>query len=352
MTPRHAGWTLQERLSRWRALVAMLEAGASPRQAWQAALEVGGGGAGGRTRRGAGGRVWPGQGDPVTEALVADGPPGWVAARLEVARLEARERAGDGVGAIAGRLGAVLAVAAIGFTALVTVVMPRMGRIFDSMNVELPWFTSLLVRAGRVFDDLGVEAVRAGDGLGVLVFVVCLAGLACTGIACAWSGFAWARFPLERGAMRVPLLGRVLRGWRYARQARDLGSLLAAGVAPERALAALARQARSEGDGARERAFDAARFHVILRGQNVSDALWHAGCDARVVQLVRCGEETGGAAELLLADAAHAEKRVGERLSGLARAALPVALLGLVFGCGVVVCALFSPMQCLICVCS
>ncbi len=118
----------------------------------------------------------------------------------------------------------IVAVLIVGF--LVTYVVPQVAQAFTSTRQQLPALTVAIV---------GLSAfVRQWGWLVAL-------GLVGAGVALAWAlrdpGF---RLRFDAGWLRLPLIGRLARGYNAARFAATLGMLAAAGVPILKALQAAA----------------------------------------------------------------------------------------------------------------
>lgn len=100
--------------------------------------------------------------------------------------------------------------------ALTVFVVPKVVEQFDSMGRSLPWLTRAVIALS--------DAARHGGWL--LALLLALAGVALA-LALRRPGF---RLRWDAGLLRLPLLGRMLRGLHGARMARTLAIMLDGGL--------------------------------------------------------------------------------------------------------------------------
>jgi general secretion pathway protein F len=159
---------------------------------------------------------------------------------------------------------------------LLTVVLPRFQPLFEQAGKQLPLPTRVVLAAG----DL-MQASRWLAPLLVLAVVMVLVRRA---------GDPDLRLVLDRLALRLPVLGRVLAELEVARLLRGLSTLLTNGVP---VLAALAILRETAGNEAVSRWVDAAA-DSLKRGRGLSEPTraqpWFPPVAAR---LLAVGEETG-----------------------------------------------------------
>src|SRR5262249_22254492 len=99
---------------------------------------------------------------------------------------------------------------------LMTVVVPKVTKIFESMKVTLPWTTRLLILTSNGVAD------RVG-----LLFP--LLGAASYGF-CRWKASPKGRPVWDRFVLRAPIFGSLVRMLAIARFSRALAALLRSGV--------------------------------------------------------------------------------------------------------------------------
>lgn len=112
---------------------------------------------------------------------------------------------------------AILTVVAISVVLLLlTYVVPQVVGVFESIDQELPGLTKGLIAFSDFLRDFGPWLALAG-GIGTILF----------GLAMRGHGF---RYTVHRNVLRVPLIGRLVRGTNTARFTRTLGILSNSGV--------------------------------------------------------------------------------------------------------------------------
>ncbi|MEL7491299.1 MAG: type II secretion system inner membrane protein GspF [Pseudomonadota bacterium] len=112
---------------------------------------------------------------------------------------------------------AALAVVAGGvITALLTMVVPKIIENFNTFNAELPLITQIVVTVSDFLGDYGL----------VLLGLIVVAAIG------FWQAMKIPAFKqgFDRGILRVPLLGKLLRGLDGARFARTLSTLFSGGA--------------------------------------------------------------------------------------------------------------------------
>jgi general secretion pathway protein F len=99
---------------------------------------------------------------------------------------------------------------------LFTVVIPKITRLFDSMNVALPWYTRVVIGLSRFMASYW-WAVLAALGLAVWGFL-------------RWRETPEGRARWDRFVLNAPVFGSIVRQIALARFARTLSTLLKSGV--------------------------------------------------------------------------------------------------------------------------
>lgn len=111
---------------------------------------------------------------------------------------------------------AVLALTAIGVVvALMVFVVPKVVEQFESMGRELPALTRMMITLSDAIRDWGV----AGFVLGLIALIAGARSLKRPSV----------RRRLDGALLRLPVVGRLLRGLETARLTRTLGALIASG---------------------------------------------------------------------------------------------------------------------------
>jgi len=177
---------------------------------------------------------------------------------------------------------------------LLTFVIPRFAQIFEELHQEVPLPTQILLTLSNVLVQYwwALALAVAAAVLGSRIVLATPAG----------------RLMWDRAALRLPLVGDVLRKAEVARFCRTLGTLLKSGVPVLGALAVvkeivsnrlLALAVERLGDG-------------VKRGAGLSAPMGESGVfPPLALHMVRVGEETGRLEEMLLkvSDTFEAEVR-------------------------------------------
>lgn len=165
---------------------------------------------------------------------------------------------------------------------LLTYVVPQVVQVFTSVRRELPWLTRALIASSAFLRDHGVLLLATGAIGGLAWF----AALKRTGL----------RLRLHRLALRLPLIGRIVRGVNSARFTRTLAILLASGVP---ALDALRIAAAVLGNLPMRAAVEQAAVEV-KEGNSLHAALAASGhFPPLLLQLTASGEASGKLAAML-----------------------------------------------------
>ena len=203
---------------------------------------------------------------------------------------------------------ALLVVAAVGsIVLLLTQVLPQFVPLFQQNGVALPWSTQLLIDGGAAVSAYGVY------GLVLAAALLLLARAALRRPA--------VRLAADRGVLRVPIVGGLLREVVAARFTRTLGTLLVNGVP---LIAALGIVRDAVGNHAATAAIDA----TITRargGGGLSRPLGeHGVMPKRTIHLLRLGEETAQLGPMALSAADIHEERTRLGVQRLVSLLVPV----------------------------
>ncbi|MER3496038.1 MAG: hypothetical protein C4320_04065, partial [Armatimonadota bacterium] len=191
----------------------------------------------------------------------------------------------------------MLGVSVLTIGILILFVMPRFAQVFAQMKADVPWTTRLMLQMG--------DAAKANPVMAGVTFVGSLVGLVVlTRVP------AVARL-LGLLALRMPILGELLRRLALSRALDSIATLSAAGVP---LLSCLEQGARVAGSGPIHRGLLRARDEVN-GGRALSDALREdRSFPATLVQMVAVGERTGRLPHLMSRLADQLEEDVDARL--------------------------------------
>ena len=234
---------------------------------------------------------------------------GNLAATLErIATLMERERALTATVQSAMIYPAMLTVAAIGaIVLLLTEVLPQFTPLFEQNGAALPRSTQLLIDAGALISHDGVWMLLALAGAGLLLRR-----------AMRQEG---PRTRLDAALLRLPVVGPLAREVLASRFTRTLGTLLLNGV-PLIAAMGIVREVigNRAGMAAIERATESAKG-----GAGLSRMLGASGIfPARMIHLLRLGEETAQLGPMALRAAEIHEESTRIRVQRLVALLVPV----------------------------
>ncbi|HTS81352.1 MAG TPA: type II secretion system inner membrane protein GspF [Myxococcaceae bacterium] len=195
---------------------------------------------------------------------------------------------------------------------LLTVVVPKVTKIFESMKVTLPWTTRLLI-----FTSNGLAQWWW------LVFPLLGAGI--------YGFFRWKKSPKGRPAwdrfvLRAPVFGSLVRMLAIARFSRTLATLLRSGV-PLLTAMDITKNVVSNGvlAGVVENARDA-----IREGESIAGPLKRSGeFPPLVYHMIAIGERSGQLEEMLLNVADSYENQVSVRIGALTALMEPLIIVAM-----------------------
>ena len=181
---------------------------------------------------------------------------------------------------------------------LMVYVVPEVVQVFDGLDQELPAITRNLIATSELLQDWGLLAFGGLLGGGALL--------------------AWAlrhpgpRTRADRLLLRLPLVGRMIRGINTARFARTLGILAASGVP---LLEGLRTGSEVVANRPMREAIETASQR-IREGSGIGRALEDTGYFPPItVHLIRSGESSGNLTEMLERAAETQEQEVESRIS-------------------------------------
>ncbi len=183
---------------------------------------------------------------------------------------------------------------------LMTVVVPKVTKIFDDMKVNLPWTTKLLIATSNFLQDYWFFVVP-------------------TMVGGAFAFFHWMRSEKgkpqwDRIVLKVPVFGPLVRQLSVARFARTLATLLKSGVP---LLAALDIVKNVVTNSTMSAVIDTAR-DAIREGESIANPLKKSGeFPPLVYHMVGIGERSGQLEDMLFNVAESYESSVEVRIGAL-----------------------------------
>jgi type IV pilus assembly protein PilC len=227
---------------------------------------------------------------------------------------------------------AVMVVAVSVIILLLWKVVPIFATLFVGLGVALPLPTRIVIGLSNFIGSI--------FGLLILFFVIGIA----VGLK-VWYGTPQGRMAIDRGLLRLPMLGILLRKIAVARFTRTLGTLISSGVP---ILEGLDITARTAGNAVIEKALLQVR-KGLEAGRTLSDPLKDTNVfPGMVTQMIGVGEQTGAMDAMLQKIADFYEDEVDAAVKDLLAAMEPmmIVFLGVVVG-GIVI-SMYLPLFSLI----
>ncbi len=222
---------------------------------------------------------------------------------------------------------AVLMVAAAGVLALfVYWLIPKFTSMFESMNMELPLITQIVIGVSRGAQRYWWLILGGGGGA---VFVI-------RSYLRTEAG-QWTR---DRALLSVPVFKQLVHSLQLAEFARGLSTLLESGVPLLSALELLESSATNKLYG---RAIGEVR-ESVREGKSLAEPMDRTGFfPSMVVQMVQVGEEVGELGKMAGRVAAYYETQVEAFIARLTRLFEPFAIVGMGVLVLVIVLSIFMP---------
>jgi type IV pilus assembly protein PilC len=216
---------------------------------------------------------------------------------------------------------AVVLIAAGVITLILWKVVPQFTILFESMNVDLPLPTRIVIGASKFVARYGIFV---GIGLGILLAVFR-----------SYYRTQKGRYTVDGIMLKMPIIGPLLRKIAVARFTRTMATLIASGVP---ILDCLEITAKTSGNAIVEEAIFKVK-RSIEEGRTISEPLKESKVfPAMVVQMVGVGEQAGALEQMLTKIADFYEEEVDSAVGDLMTAMEPamIVVLGTVVG-GIVI---------------
>jgi len=193
----------------------------------------------------------------------------------------------------------MLVIASVGIVAfLLGYVVPQVVQVFDSMNQELPWLTKTMLALSALVREWGLIIALS------LVVAYILFGRAMNN-----ESFKYKVHSLQ---LRLPIIGRLIRGFNASQFARTLSILAASGVPVLQALD-IASQVISNRP---MRAAVNTAASQVREGATLSGSLQKTGYfPPMMLHLLASGESSGQLDSMLEKAATHQEREVDSLIS-------------------------------------
>jgi type IV pilus assembly protein PilC len=216
---------------------------------------------------------------------------------------------------------AVVVIAAGVITLILWKVVPAFTELFESMNVDLPLPTRVVIAASKFVGNYGI---LLAIGIGLLIF----------GFK-TYYGTPKGRYLVDQNLLRAPIFGPLLRKIAVARFTRTMATLIASGVP---ILDCLEITASTAGNAIVEEAILGVK-KAIEEGRTIVDPLKASGVfPSMVVSMIGVGEQAGALETMLTKIADFYEEEVDAAVGDLMTAMEPmmIVVLGVIVG-GIVI---------------
>jgi type IV pilus assembly protein PilC len=222
---------------------------------------------------------------------------------------------------------AVIVVAVLVTTVIMLFVIPQFKALFTSFGADLPAFTLLVI---AISDFMRTWWWGIGLALGAAVYA----------IANLWKRSAKFREYIDRGTLRIPIIGPILHKASIARFARTLSTMFAAGVPLVEALESVAG---ATGNAVysqavlqmREEVATGQALQLSMRQRNLFPHM--------VIQMTAIGEESGALDEMLGKVADFYEEQVDNAVDSLSSLLEPLIMVVIGTLVGGLVVAMYLP---------
>ncbi|PYS05904.1 MAG: pilus assembly protein PilC [Acidobacteria bacterium] len=189
---------------------------------------------------------------------------------------------------------AVVLIAASVITLILWKVVPAFTELFNSMNVDLPLPTRIVIGASQFVGSYGIFVFI---GLGILIFMFK-----------SYYATPKGRYTVDGLLLKAPIFGPLLRKIAVARFTRTMATLIASGVP---ILDCLDITARTSGNAIIEEAILNVK-NAIEEGRTIVDPLRASGVfPSMVVSMIGVGEQAGALESMLTKIADFYEEEVG-----------------------------------------
>jgi len=225
----------------------------------------------------------------------------------------------------------VFCFAVLMLIALLFFVLPKFKGIFETMGLELPLTTSLLLNSSDYMTRYWYIALVALIGAVVLV----------KALARTEKG----KYAIDAAKLRLPVFGDLILKTGVSRFARTFGTLISSGVPVLRALEIVADTA-----GNRVISETVARARVSIKeGEKISTPLFGSKIfPVMVTQMIAVGEETGRLDQMLVKVSNFYDEEVDSTLKSLTSLIEPLMIVGLGFIVGFIAVSVISPIYSLV----
>ena len=196
-------------------------------------------------------------------------------------------------------------------------VVPRMSAVFEGAEMELPWYTEVVIAVSGIFVEYWLA-----------VFIAVFAAVI---MVRSWKSSPSGARQWDRIVLKTPMIGRLARMIAVSRFARTLSTLLAGGVAMLQAMDIVRNVV---GNSVLAEAIDEARNN-IREGESIAAPLKRSGqFFPIVIHMIAIGEKTGELESMLSQVSTSFDFQVDTEIEGVTAALAPllIVVMGLLIG--------------------
>ena len=222
---------------------------------------------------------------------------------------------------------AVMTIAGAILTFIMVFIVPKFEQIFKELGIPLPGITEALIGFSTFMANYWYMII-----IGIIIFVV--------GLKLFRNTEKGGNF-IDRVAMKMPVLGNIIKKSSVARFTRTLGTLVTSGVG---FLDALDITKSATPNIVVRNAIQAVRDSV-KEGETINEPLRRSGVfDDIVVNMIKVGEETGELDKMLIKIADTYDEEVDAAVAAMMALMEPLLIVFMGGAVGFIVIALFMPL--------
>lgn len=225
----------------------------------------------------------------------------------------------------------VFCFASLMLVALLFFVLPKFKGIFETMGLDLPLTTKIMLNSSEYLRDYWYIALVVIAGMVVLAKTL--------------SRTEKGKYAIDAGKLRMPVFGDLILKTSVSRFARTFGTLISSGVPVLRALEIVADTA-----GNRVISDTVVRARSSIKeGEKISTPLFGSKIfPVMVTQMIAVGEETGRLDQMLVKVSNFYDEEVDATLKSLTSLIEPLMIVGLGLIVGFIAVSVISPIYSLV----
>lgn len=221
----------------------------------------------------------------------------------------------------------IISVALIVVMFMMIFIIPTFAKMFKDMGAELPLPTAIVIKISDFMITIGWWGIPIGIGVGMYFFK-------------KYYATDKGSLLVDSLALKVPVMGMLIRKVAVARFTRTLGTLISSGVS---ILEALRITARSAGNRVVEKAVMQART-AVSSGRTLAEPLRLSPVfPPMVIHMISVGETTGALDAMLSKIADFYEQEVDDAVTALTSLLEPLMIVVLGVCVGGIVIAMYMP---------